>query len=1132
MSTSNIYSSKTNEPNNTAWTRSQGGLLSNLPIAWKVGLIVLVLSLAILVVGALAKAGLDTMHTHLDNLYSFMLIPITEISEADHAITDNQIVIYQLGTANNLTSAQKQEALSKIQTNDKVISETLLAYENKWLTTKSTEFTNILKDESKLGLQTQEIAALKDLQDAFRRYQASYRSFADKLQTGQSAKQSMDNVIADLQATHQKMDLLVGINKQFADISNKAASDAYIRTLNGTILALVLGMLISFILSYLVLRSITVRLNRLTRSAYALQEGDFNQRVSVSGRDEIGQLGGIFVKMGAQLKDLFDSQEQRVAERTHDLELASEVGRAMTERVANLTDLLSHAVELIRSRFDLYYTQIYMADASGHNLNLQAGTGHVGRELLRRRHHLPISSGSLNGRAAADRTALIVGDTLKSGNFLPNPLLPLTRSEMAVPLIANGKILGVLDMQSERPDTFSESNLPAFQVLAGQLAIAIQNATLFQQAEEAHLEVEAQANRLTTVGWQEFLNAIDRNETIGFSYKQNEVRSLTDTDGPAHGSNTLGAVIEGSGGAKIGEVWLTDQADREWTTSEKQIVRAVVARVAQHVENLRLLAQAERYRAEAEQVSRRLTSEGWNEYLKTRHELATGYIYSQSQVQPLQNKRAYKTGALPTSILQPLIVHDQPIGELAIDIDPDEHAHAESIIGAVTQQLSEHIENLRLLEQAEQRRLQADGLTHELAQRAHQLETVATLSTTASTVLDPDLLLQDVVNLTKERFDLYHAHIYLTDADGETLMLSSGAGEIGRQMVADQHAISVSDEHSQVARATREQKPIIVDDVQSQPGFVPNPLLPDTRSEIAVPMIIGDRVIGVFDVLSSRLKDFSREDASVYTTLAAQVAVALQNARLYVEQAATVAQLRELDRLKSSFLANMSHELRTPLNSILGFADVMLEGLDGDLTPNMDNDLGLIRKNGQHLLNLINDVLDMAKIESGTMNLHPEMVRVHEILDEVASITSTLASEKNLSLFIRDDSDQDVEIYVDRTRLRQVMINLVNNSIKFTERGKIAIWAQRIPGERVLITVKDTGIGIPLDKLESIFQEFTQVDTSSTRKIGGTGLGLPISRKLIEMHGGRLWAESTGVHGEGSTFYAELPLEAQIVEKE
>ncbi|HKY53579.1 MAG TPA: ATP-binding protein, partial [Anaerolineales bacterium] len=166
----------------------------------------------------------------------------------------------------------------------------------------------------------------------------------------------------------------------------------------------------------------------------------------------------------------------------------------------------------------------------------------------------------------------------------------------------------------------------------------------------------------------------------------------------------------------------------------------------------------------------------------------------------------------------------------------------------------------------------------------------------------------------------------------------------------------------------------------------------------------------------------------------------------------------------------------------------------------------------------------------GRMNLHPEKFKVHSVLDEVTSITSTLASEKNISLFIDENSDQDVEVYADNTRLRQVMINLVNNSIKFTEKGKISLCARPMDGARVLISVKDTGIGIPADQLEAIFQEFTQVDTSTTRKAGGTGLGLPISRRLVEMHGGRLWAESTGVNGEGSTFFVELPLEARITE--
>ena len=419
-----------------------------------------------------------------------------------------------------------------------------------------------------------------------------------------------------------------------------------------------------------------------------------------------------------------------------------------------------------------------------------------------------------------------------------------------------------------------------------------------------------------------------------------------------------------------------------------------------------------------------------------------------------------------------------------------------------------------------------------IAKRAAELQTVAEVSTTTASTLEPDRLLQAVVDLTKEQFGLYHAHIYLADEAWQTLLLAAGAGEVGRTMVAEGWNIPLDHESSIVATAARTRKHIIANDVvhDKESTFLSNRLLPDTRSEMAVPIIVGEKLLGVFDVQSDVIERFTDADANIYITLASQVGVALQNARSYVEQAATLNQLRELDKLKSSFLANMSHELRTPLNSILGFTDVIMEGLDGPLTEYMDNDLRLIQKNGQHLLHLINDVLDMAKIEAGRMNLNPETFKVHEVLHEVTSITSTLANEKNLSLRIEEDSDQDIEIYADRTRLRQVMINLVNNAIKFTESGKVTINASPMEGARVLITVKDMGIGIPPEKLEAVFQEFTQVDSSSTRKAGGTGLGLPISRRLVAMHGGRLWAESTGIAGEGSTFYVEMPLEARIVE--
>ncbi|NUM46364.1 MAG: PAS domain S-box protein [Anaerolineales bacterium] len=411
-----------------------------------------------------------------------------------------------------------------------------------------------------------------------------------------------------------------------------------------------------------------------------------------------------------------------------------------------------------------------------------------------------------------------------------------------------------------------------------------------------------------------------------------------------------------------------------------------------------------------------------------------------------------------------------------------------------------------------------------LTRRASELQTVAALSTTASTVLNPGDLLQGIVNLSKERFNLYHAHIYLRDEAGRTLDLAAGAGEVGHQLVIEQHTISVDAEKSLVARAARERKAVIVNDVQADPGFLPNPLLLHTRSEMAIPMIVADKVLGVFDVQADKANYFNEEDANIFTTLASQVAVALQNARLYEEQAATVQRLRELDHLKSSFLANMSHELRTPLNSIIGFTEIILEGIDGPLTEFMEGDLKIIQKNGKHLLSLINDVLDMAKIEAGRMNLTYERFMLRELLEDVVDITTSLAHDKHLYIKIDPLPDEELELVADRIRLRQVLINIVGNAVKFTETGGITLRSEKKDG-KLWLKVIDTGIGIPPEKLETVFDHFSQVDTSTTRKAGGTGLGLPISRRLVELHNGELWAESNGLAGEGSTFNLVLPLE-------
>jgi PAS domain S-box-containing protein len=557
-------------------------------------------------------------------------------------------------------------------------------------------------------------------------------------------------------------------------------------------------------------------------------------------------------------------------------------------------------------------------------------------------------------------------------------------------------------------------------------------------------------------------------------------------------------------------------------TDDQLLLEGLCGQIATAIESTRLSQEMAERLQEINRLYRAMSHEGWQAFRETA-DIPSSFIFDQGGLRPAKDTRLAEE--LFANI--PLTVPGgEVIGTLAIADDPQRpiSPEDETFLQQVSEQVALALESARLFEQTQE-------ALHEVARRASELETVARVSATTSTVLDPDKLLQSVVDLTKERFGLYHAHIYLADEAWQTLLLAVGAGDVGQKMAAEGHAIAMDTENSLVARAARERQAVIVNDVRSDPDFLPNPWLAETQSEMAVPMIVGDNVLGVFDVQSDKQNNFTQEDANIYTTLAAQVAVALQNARLYKEQTATVAQLRELDRLKSSFLANMSHELRTPLNSILGFASVMLEEIDGPLNDNMNNDLTLIQKNGQHLLHLINDVLDMAKIEAGRMNLDVEKFNLHEIIEEVINITTLNTSEKDIALCIESDSDRQVEITADRTRLRQVMINLINNALKFTEKGTVSVHALR-ENDHVLISVKDTGIGIPPSHLESVFQEFTQVDTTATRKVGGTGLGLPISKRLIEMHGGRLWAESTGVSGQGSTFYVFLPLVAQINEPE
>jgi signal transduction histidine kinase len=242
--------------------------------------------------------------------------------------------------------------------------------------------------------------------------------------------------------------------------------------------------------------------------------------------------------------------------------------------------------------------------------------------------------------------------------------------------------------------------------------------------------------------------------------------------------------------------------------------------------------------------------------------------------------------------------------------------------------------------------------------------------------------------------------------------------------------------------------------------------------------------------------------------------------RVEAELRAAKSRAEAANRHKSEFLANMSHELRTPLNAVLGYAELIQDGIYGEVSKKMQGVLERIQQNGRHLLGLINDVLDLSKIEAGQLTLSPVDYSMRELVLDVVSATEALASEKKLALEVDVPADLP-HGRGDERRLTQVLMNLVSNAIKFTEAGSVSIGANVEDGS-FLVTVSDTGVGIAPEDRERIFEEFQQVDSSSTRKKGGTGLGLAIARRIVELHGGRIWVESTP--GQGSTFAFTLPL--------
>ncbi|MGD2103621.1 MAG: ATP-binding protein [Anaerolineae bacterium] len=407
-----------------------------------------------------------------------------------------------------------------------------------------------------------------------------------------------------------------------------------------------------------------------------------------------------------------------------------------------------------------------------------------------------------------------------------------------------------------------------------------------------------------------------------------------------------------------------------------------------------------------------------------------------------------------------------------------------------------------------------------IQRRAVQLATTVEISRAITSILDPGELLRKVVRAVHDQFDYPYVGVYLLAEDGERLVPAAGIGDVEAVEAAKAHPVTVGSEEA-VSQAVLSRKPV-VHRWSDERTDVPTER-PRIRVEVALPLTVRDDILGVLDILTVAPERIDEDTLSILSSVASQVAVAMDNARAYRNEKEALQRLREAEDMRSRFLAHMSRELREPLTNIIGFCRLILNGLDGPISDQQRHDLRIIHANSEHLLGLINDLLDVSQIEAGLMELHFEDVDLAVMTKSVMATASALVRDKEIEL--RYDVDDLPLVKADSSRVRQVLLKLLTNAAKFTEEGSIALRAWSEDGE-VFVSVRDTGIGIPLEDQKRIFEQFEQGVNEHGRRPNGAGLGLGLSKQFVEMHGGEIWVESEP--GRGSVFTFSLPLDPEF----
>ncbi len=688
-------------------------------------------------------------------------------------------------------------------------------------------------------------------------------------------------------------------------------------------------------------------------------------------------------------------------------------------------------------------------------------------------------SRSLVVRSATGRVPVQIADVAATSDYPSRDLLLRSgyRSVLVVPLLHGGRVIGIMSVLRSRPWEFSAREVELVTTFASHSAIALVHARLFQEVEARNRDlVEALAQQTVT---GEFLKVVSRStfdlQPVLESLVQSATR-LCDADS--------GLIFRRDG--EVYRVAADYGPPDEFSTIIRQhpirsgretlVGRIALERCAVHIPDV--LADPEYRWAEAQRAGGYRTALG---IPLLREGIPIGVIVlSRNAVRPFTEKQ-----------IQLLTTFADQAG-IAI-----ENVRLFTELQARTQELARSVEGLRALGQT----IEAVSSSLELGQ------VLCTIAEQATKLCEADAgLITEYVESTGE----FRPSAGWNTSQELIQAIQAGPPTWGRGTTGKSAATG---------------QPVQIPDILAETGYPFRQILAREgyRAVLSIPMIRDIRTLGTLAVARKVPGPFTERHVKLLSTFANQTIIAIEHAQLFQQLQEKAEQLEVASRHKSHFLASMSHELRTPLNAILGYTELILDSIYGEVPEKIREVLDRLEKSGRHLLGLINDVLDLSKIEAGQLTLAVTDYSMKEVIHTVFTGVEALAAHKQLALKASLPPDLPLG-RGDERRITQVFLNLIGNAIKFTDAGGISVQVTTADGT-FLVAVGDTGPGIAPEDQAKIFGEFHQVDSSSSREKGGTGLGLAIAKRIVALHGGRIWVESS--LGKGSTFWFTLPIRVE-----